>query len=116
AAEAKAAIDAHGIDNLTINPTMMRMLLDHVPPIDDLGRGRYVSSGTAPLPAPLRDAFEARFRVPVLQAYGQTEAFGGIAIQNVKEVLAGRRRRGSVGKPLPGVEIRIVRDGDAVEP
>jgi acyl-CoA synthetase (AMP-forming)/AMP-acid ligase II len=31
----------------------------------------------------------------------------------VKEVLAGRRRPGSVGKALPGVEIRVVRDGEA---
>jgi long-chain acyl-CoA synthetase len=108
---AKTAIDTHGIDNLTINPTMLRMLLEQLPPTDDLGAVRYVSSGTAPLPSALREAFEARFGVPVLQAYGQTEAFGGIAIESVKEVLAGRRRPGSVGKALPGVEIRIVAEG-----
>jgi acyl-CoA synthetase (AMP-forming)/AMP-acid ligase II len=105
---AKRAIDRHGIDNLTINPTMMRMLMDDLSQDADLGAVRYVSSGTAPLPAVLRDAFEQRFGVPVLQAYGQTEAFGGVAIENVKDVLAGRRRPGSVGQPLPGVEIRIV--------
>jgi long-chain acyl-CoA synthetase len=108
---AKAALDRHGIDNLTINPTMMRMLLDALQPGDDLGRVRYVSSGTAPLPAALREAFEERFGVPVLQAYGQTEAFGGIAIESVKDVLSGNRRPGSVGRALPGVELRIV-DGE----
>ena len=46
----------------------------------------------------------------MLQAYGQTEAFGGIAIENVKDVLAGKRKPGSVGRPLPGVELRIVVD------
>ena len=111
---AKAAIDRHGIDNLTINPTMLRMLLEQLPAESDLGAVRYVSSGTAPLPAALREAFEARFDVPVLQAYGQTEAFGGVAIESVQDVLAGRRRPGSVGRPLPGVEVRIVAgDGDA---
>jgi len=75
-----------------------------------------VSSGTAPLPEALREAFEARFRVPVLQAYGQTEAFGGIAIENVKDVLAGRRRPGSVGRPLPGVDLRIVADDHPAPP
>src|SRR6202034_1140799 len=105
---AKRLVGHHGIDNLTINPTMMRMLLDQVPPADDLHPVRYVSSGTAPLPPALREEFETRFGIPVLQAYGQTEAFGGIAIESVKDVLAGRRRPGSVGKPLPGVEVRIV--------
>ena len=106
--KAKAAIDAHGIDNLTINPAMLRMLLDAVPPIADLGAVRYVSSGTAPLPSTLREEFEARFEVPVLQSYGQTEAFGGIAIESARDVLDGRRRPSSVGKPLPGVEVRII--------
>jgi long-chain acyl-CoA synthetase len=108
---AKAAIDRHGIDNLTINPTMLQMLLDDLPDVADLGPVRYASSGTAPLTPALREAFEERFGIPVLQAYGQTEAFGGIAIESVKDVLSGRRRPGSVGKPLPGVELRVVDDG-----
>lgn len=101
-------IGRHGIDNLTINPAMLRILIDQVPDGGDLAPVRYASSGTAPLPAALREEFEDRFGIPVLQAYGQTEAFGGIAIEGVKDVLAGRRRPGSVGKPLPGVGIRIV--------
>jgi len=116
AVAAKAAIDRHGIDHLTINPTMLRMLLEGLPSGADLGTVRYASSGTAPLPDALREAFEARFRVPVLQAYGQTEAFGGIAIENVRDVLAGRRRPGSVGRPLPGVDVRIVADGHPASP
>jgi long-chain acyl-CoA synthetase len=104
---AKRLVDQHGIDNLTLNPAMLRMLLDQVAPGEKLGAVRYVSSGTAPLTPALREQFEARFGVPVLQAYGQTEAFGGIAIENVRDVLAGRRRPGSVGKPLPGVELRL---------
>jgi len=108
-------IGEHGIDNLTINPAMLRMLIDQVPPGGDLKPVRYVSSGTAPLPAALREEFEDRFGIPVLQAYGQTEAFGGIAIESVKDVLAGRRRPGSVGRPLPGVEVHIVDEaGDEV--
>ena len=111
------AVHRHGIDHLTLNPAMLRMLLDDLGPGEDLGRVRYASSGTAPLPPALREAFEARFGVPVLQAYGQTEAFGAIAVENVRDVLAGRRRPGSVGRPLPGVDVRIRRaDGtDAAE-
>ena len=109
-AVAHRLVGRHGIDNLTINPSMIRMLIDQVPQGQDLAPVRYASSGTAPLPAALREEFEDRFGIPVLQAYGQTEAFGGIAIESVKDVLAGRRRPGSVGKPLPGVELRIVDD------
>jgi long-chain acyl-CoA synthetase len=107
-AMAKRLVDRHGINNLTLNPAMLRMLIDQVPPGEKLGAVRYASSGTAPLTPALREQFEERFGIPVLQAYGQTEAFGGIAIESVKDVLAGRRRPGSVGKPLPGVELRIV--------
>jgi long-chain acyl-CoA synthetase len=105
---AKRLVDRFGVDNLTLNPAMLRMLLDEVPVGQKLGAVRYVSSGTAPLTPALREEFESRFGVPVLQAYGQTEAFGGIAIESVRDVLAGRRRAGSVGRALPGVEIRIV--------
>jgi long-chain acyl-CoA synthetase len=112
ARKAKAAVDTHGINHLTINPSMLRMLLDGLPDGQDLGAVRYVSSGTAPLSDTLRQEFEDRFGVPVLQAYGQTEAFGSIAIENVKDVLAGRRRPHSVGRPLPGVEVAISDDGE----
>ena len=114
---AHAAVHRHGIDHLTLNPAMLRMLLDDLEPGADLGAVRYVSSGTAPLPPALREAFEARFGVPVLGAYGQTEAFGAIAVENVRDVLAGRRRPGSVGRPLSGVEVRIVGpDGELATP
>jgi acyl-CoA synthetase (AMP-forming)/AMP-acid ligase II len=115
-AVAKRLVDEHGIDQLTLNPAMLRMLLDETQPGDTLGNVRYVSSGTAPLTQALREQFEQRFDVPVLQAYGQTEAFGGIAIESVKEVLAGRRRPGSVGRPLPGVELRLVTPDGADAP
>jgi long-chain acyl-CoA synthetase len=100
-------LDQHGIDNLTINPAMIRMLLEETPEGRDLAGVKYVSSGTAPLPPALRERFEQRFGVPILQAYGQTEAFGGIAVESVRDVLAGKRRPRSVGKPLRGVEVRI---------
>jgi long-chain acyl-CoA synthetase len=115
--KALAAVETHGIDNLTLNPTMLRMLIESAPPGESLGAVRYVSSGTAPLSPALREEFETRFGIPVLQVYGQTEAFGGVTIENVKDVLAGRRRPNSVGRPLPGVELRIVAaDGSELAP
>jgi long-chain acyl-CoA synthetase len=113
---ARRLVIEHGIDNLTLNPSMLRMLLDGLAPGELLGKVRYVSSGTAPLTPTLREDFESRFGIPVLQAYGQTEAFGAIAIENVRDVLAGNRRPGSVGKPLPGFELRLVNGGIDASP
>ena len=107
ARQALAAVHRHGIDNLAINPTMIRMLLDAAGAGEGLGSVRYVSSGTAPLTPSLREEFEARFGVPILQVYGQTEAFGAVAMESPHDVLAGNRRPDSVGRPLPEVEIRI---------
>jgi long-chain acyl-CoA synthetase len=104
------AVGRHGIDNLTINPTMLRMLLEDLPADTTLEPVRYVSSGTAPLPEALRVRFEDRFGVPVLQSYGQTETFGAVAIENARDVLAGRRRPGSVGRVLPAIHLRILGD------
>jgi long-chain acyl-CoA synthetase len=105
---ARRMVERHAINNLTINPSMMKMLLDGLAEGEDLGSVRYVSSGTAPLAPALREAFETRFSVPVLQSYGQTEVGGAISIESVRDVLSGLRRPNSVGKPLPGMEVRIL--------
>ena len=39
---AKRLVDQFGIDNLTLNPAMLRMLLDEVPAGQKLGAVRYV--------------------------------------------------------------------------
>ena len=68
---------------------------------------KYVTSGTAPLPIATRDRFEARFGVPVLQAYGSTE--GTVtALERYEDVIAGRRGRGSVGRIPAEMPHRIV--------
>jgi long-chain acyl-CoA synthetase len=81
-----------------------------------LGALKYVTSGTAPLPMATREAFEQRYGVPVLQAYGSTE--GGItALERYEDALAGRRGPGSVGRVPEGCPLRIVgADGRDVAP
>src|SRR5207247_5760954 len=44
------AVKRHGIDNLAINPTMIRMLLDAAPPGQGLRSLRYVPAGPAARP------------------------------------------------------------------
>ncbi len=63
---------------------------------------RLFVSGSAPLPAGLYDAFERRTGRRILERYGMTET--SVITSNTLD----DRRRGSVGRPLPGVELRIV--------
>ena len=70
---------------------------------------RFVRSASAPLPPSLMVALETTLRVPVIEAYGMTEAGHQIA----SNPLPPRPRKpGSVGLPL-GVELRVVSDSRA---
>ena len=69
-------------------------------------RMRLFVSGSAPLPAPVFEAFRAKFGHAILERYGMTETL--MTIGNPYE---GERRPGTVGRPLPGVECRIVGPG-----
>lgn len=68
---------------------------------------RLVTCGSAPLLAEKQIEFRERFGHDILQRYGTTETM--ILTSNP---LDGERRPGSVGLPLPGVELRIADDKD----
>ena len=63
---------------------------------------RFPISGGEPLPVAVAQAFENRFGVPIFEGYGQTEAAPVISLN-----VPGKRKLGTVGLPLPGVEIAI---------
>jgi malonyl-CoA/methylmalonyl-CoA synthetase len=64
---------------------------------------RLFVSGSAPLPAPVFEAFRDRFGHDILERYGMSET-----LMNVSNPYAGERRPGTVGFPLPGVSVRIL--------
>jgi malonyl-CoA/methylmalonyl-CoA synthetase len=68
----------------------------------DLSSLRLATSGSAPLSPALFERVEGLLGQPPLERYGTTET--GLDISNP---YAGPRRRGSVGLPLPGVEIAV---------
>ena len=70
----------------------------------DLSSMRVFISGSAPLPDPLFNRFEALTGHRILERYGMTET--GMNTSNLIDP-AGRKAR-SVGYPLPGVAIRVV--------
>ena len=69
------------------------------------GRLRLAVSGAAPLGRDLARFYEA-IGLPLLEGYGLTE--GGITVLNPVD----NTRAGSIGKPLPGVELRLGEDNE----
>ena len=70
------------------------------------GRIEFLVSGSAPLPAELLRKWEL-IGIPVIQGYGMTEATAGLTVTTMDD-----RSPDHVGKPLPGVELRIAADGE----
>lgn len=93
-------------------PTFYTRLLDQ-PGLDrDLVAGmRLFTSGSAPLLAETHRAFEARTGHRILERYGMTET--NMTTSNPYD---GDRRAGTVGPPLPGIELRITDAGQPVAP
>jgi long-chain acyl-CoA synthetase len=71
--------------------------------------------GTAALPEATRMAFEAKYGIPILRNYGQTEFAGAIAFERPSDVAAELRPPGTVGRIAPGVEVAVLdADGTAL--
>jgi long-chain acyl-CoA synthetase len=69
------------------------------------GRIQVAASGAAPLSKDLAEFYEA-VGMPLIEGYGLTE--GGVVSLNPLD----RPKPGSIGKPLPGVEVRFADDGE----
>jgi o-succinylbenzoate---CoA ligase len=103
-----ALADQGEITHASLVPVMLRRALelrgDRPAP-----RGlRCVLLGGAATPAPLLEEALAK-RWPVALTYGLTEATSQVATAPPDEV---RRKPGTVGRPLPGVEVAIQRGGE----
>jgi len=90
-------------------PTMWVYLLNY----PDAGRHdtssmRVWGSGAAPLPVEIVEPFEKKFGGKLLEGYGLTEASPVVSAHR----LSGVRKLGSVGQPIPGVEVSIQDDTD----
>lgn len=85
-------------------PTIHKRLLD-VPDADryDLSHVRLITSGSDRLPDEVFTGFQKTFGYTLLERYGMSETG-----MNCSNPLRGERRIGSVGLPLPGVDVRIV--------
>jgi long-chain acyl-CoA synthetase len=104
AAESLRCIEEFRVTVTALVPTMMVYLLDHPDAATrDTSSLRWVVSGGAALPTEVQREFERRFGCTILQGYGLSESSAQCAI-NPRDA----PRLGSVGVPVPGVEVRIV--------
>ena len=91
-------------------PTFYTRLLDEVGlNRSTLGHMRLFVSGSAPLLAETHVEWEKRTGHRILERYGMTETN-----MNTSNPYDGERRAGTVGMPLPGVELRIMGAGEEV--
>ena len=78
----------------------------------DLSAVRLAISGAAPLPADVLREFRDIFNVEIYEGYGLTETAPTLTSNRMTD----KPRAGSIGKPLPGIELRVVdEEGEDVE-
>jgi long-chain acyl-CoA synthetase len=103
------AVKTYGITTSGVQSAIIQMLLDADVPEEDLASLEYLPGGSSPLDPELREEFERRYGIPLLWAYGATEFAGSVCAWTpalYREY--GAAKRDTVGKPLPGVQVRVV--------
>jgi long-chain acyl-CoA synthetase len=107
------AIREHQVSVLVGVPSMYGALLrlkDATPA--DFANFYAAISGGEPLPSTIREGFKAKFGQPLYEGYGLTETIGPICFNYPNAI-----KPGSVGRLIPGAEIRIEDDnGNAMGP
>jgi long-chain acyl-CoA synthetase len=108
--------ERHHVASGFLVPTMLQRILDH-PAFSstDLSHLRAISYGAAAAPRSLVErAVAALPDVAFANVFGQTETLGAYTTLSPADH-HDPRRIGSVGRPLPGVEVRIVEPSTGVE-
>ncbi len=118
--DAAAVVDRLTTGDLTLYmavPTIYHRLIAHLDQTSDVDNARFregvaeirlMVSGSAALPIPVLERWRELSGHTLLERYGMTEI--GMGLSNPYR---GERIPGSVGTPLPGVEVRLVGDDES---
>ncbi len=105
-------VEQHRVQSGAVVPSMLQMLLALPLEDHDLSSLRYLACGAAPLAPEVAQEIERRLPgLEVREGYGCTES--GAVISTTPP---GGRRLGSVGRPLPGYDVRILDETDREVP
>jgi long-chain acyl-CoA synthetase len=105
-------IREHGVTRLPLAPPALDALLTRPDLADALRTVKVVLTGASALDRTVADRFEQQTGLFVHQGYGLTEAAPGVTSTLGEQA----PKPGSVGRPLPGVEVRIADErGENVE-
>ncbi|GIW99288.1 MAG: hypothetical protein KatS3mg111_2621 [Pirellulaceae bacterium] len=103
--------EQYGVTVLLATPTFLRSYLRRIEP-EQFRTLEVVVLGAEKMPVDLAEAFEQRFGVRPMEGYGTTELSPVVAVNIPPSRSAGDPhegwREGSIGRPLPGVEVRVV--------
>lgn len=103
-------VERHRAQASSMVPSMVQQLLRQPLEAHDLSSLTYVTTGGAPLPLPVWQEFERRLPgVRLCDGYGCTEATSTVTMNPPNA-----RRHGSVGRPVPGVAVRISDSGEVL--
>lgn len=108
AAEFAAAARRNQPKILGLSPTAIRMILDADIPKSDFASVTAVFGGSARLDPDMQEEFEKKYGVLIHWGMGATEFCGTIITWTpALRAQVGETKRGSIGKPMPGVELRV---------
>jgi long-chain acyl-CoA synthetase len=90
-------------------PAGVQMILEADIPPEDLSSIRFIGTGAAALDPGVHRAFEQKYGIPILLSYGATEFAGPVTAMTAElHATCGKQKFGSVGRALPGVQLRVV--------
>jgi long-chain acyl-CoA synthetase len=96
-------------------PPVLTMILEEEIPAEYFEGVKAFATDSAPVAPEVSAEFEQRYGIPVLLGYGATEFLGPVTTSSLKmHEEFGDAKRGSVGRALRGVELRVV-DEDSGE-
>jgi long-chain acyl-CoA synthetase len=108
-----AQIEAHRISFLATMPAQLSEMASlNFSRVYDTSSLRMVQTSGAPLATEVQRKFQARFGLPIIEGYGCSEASSTVTVIP----MAGPYKPGSVGKPMPNQQVRIVDEDDRAVP
>ena len=96
-----AKLPQHKLNILLNIPIVSKIIKNKIKQGIGLGKVRSAVSGAAPISAELLDWYK-KLDIHIQEVYGSTELCGGVTFNSIEDISTG-----TVGKPLPGTEIKI---------